>query len=99
MKTREEKSYDLRAIDQLRPVLAELQSITEPCRIDMHEPDEQDVSAHVAGTKLDNACGTVIEPWRVVQGCQEIVVYITRDGDTTAFNLADLIALARLATI
>jgi hypothetical protein len=98
MSTRTE-SYDQRAIEQLRPVLAELQAFTEPCRIDMHEPDEQGLTAHVVGSKLDNAHGTQIQPWMLLNDCHEMIVYLQRDGDAAAFNLADLIALARLAPL
>lgn len=74
--------------------LARLLDITEPCRFDMHEPDNQGVSAVVTGTHLDNAMGD--DPYR--NFC-EFTVGITQDERTEWFNLATLIALARMARI
>lgn len=75
-----------------------LLEITNDCRATMHEPDEQDISAVVLGYKLDNAFGDV--PWNN-QG--EMTIGITaehspEDGEpaTEWFNLASLIALARI---
>jgi len=69
-----------------------LVDITKGCRNDMHEPDEHGIKAKVVGNHLDNAFGDR-------QGSGEFVVIIDRDTDTIhkteAFNLADLIALAR----
>ena len=70
--------------------LMALKEFTKKCRHDMHEPDEQGISAKVIGTKLDNAFGC--------SGmCDEIVV-ILNDSINQLFmkvNLADLIAWAR----
>lgn len=67
-------------------------AITEDCRDDMHEPDEQDVSAIVKGNHLDNAMGD--DP---SYNCNEFSVQIIReDGQKEWFNLATLIALARI---
>jgi hypothetical protein len=73
-----------------------LLAITDGCRDDMHEPDNQGVTAKVAGDYLDNAMGD--------DGiCDEMFVAITKDHDhdrgdfhTENFNLATLIALARV---
>lgn len=35
-----------------------LTRVTNGCRVDMHEPDEQGVTAIVRGTGFDNAMGT-----------------------------------------
>jgi hypothetical protein len=61
----------------------------------MHEPDKQNMTARVVGTRLDNSFGTKIIESHCVRGCQEIVVIIDRDGRQDRFNLCDLIALAR----
>ena len=81
----------------LNDTLTRLQKMTVYCREDMHEPDEQGISAEVVGNHLDNAFGT-----SEVAG--ELIVKITReysDGGkvTDSFNLADLIALARKAQL
>lgn len=72
--------------------LDRLLNITENCRDDMHEPDEQGVTASVIGDHLDNAYGTQIT---VENGFQEYIVILKRDGKQELFNLANLIALAR----
>ena len=62
---------------------------TALCRPDMHEPDEQEVSAIVTGSRLDNAG---------VSG--EFTVELTYEHQgkkhTKNFDLATLIALARI---
>jgi hypothetical protein len=73
-----------------------LLSITAGCRDDMHEPDEQGVKASVTGYSLDNAMGDHISEEAVKKGYQELVVIISRDGKYEPFNLASLIALARV---
>ena len=65
-----------------------LLAITKGCRASMHEPDEQGVSATVFGERLDNAG---------VEG--EFMLYIKKDTGPlrrASFNLASLIALARI---
>jgi hypothetical protein len=76
-----------------------LTKFTNACRDDMHEPDEQNVSAHVVGYSLDNAFGDGILPRAIEEGWQEFVVVLKKDGGlaTERFNLATLIALARQA--
>ena len=67
----------------------ELMEVTKGCRPDMHEPDEQGVSATVTGRKLDNAGLS-----------HELAVHINNEvtGESRMFLLADLIALARTAS-
>lgn len=84
----------------LTPIREELRRITEDCRFDMHEPDEQGIEAVVVGTHLDNAIGTNFGPTQWFENTAELMVGITRTGEereTRWFNLADLIALARQA--
>ena len=71
-------------------VQSKLREITKGCRPNMHEPDEQGVSAIVTGYILDNA-GTA----------NEITVLIANEvtGQQERFLLADLIALARMAVL
>ena len=84
----------LRRLDKIK---RELCSYTEGCRLDMHEPDEQGLKAHVVGDHLDNACGNHIGEKQITEGFQEFVVVLQRDGkEPHVVNLADLIALARL---
>lgn len=87
----------------MRNDLMRLLKITEGCRPDMHEPDEQGLSARVIGDHLDNAMGERIDPYLIFSGAQELVVLLERSTDegvkTEAFNLATLIALARRADL
>ena len=76
-------------------ILRQLKLFTVDCRFDMHEPDEQGISAEVVGDHLDNAMGGYIGD---DQACQEFVVILkNEDNEELKVNLADLIALARLA--
>jgi hypothetical protein len=72
--------------------LERLQKITIRCRADMHESNEQGLSAVVTGWHLDNAMGD--SPY---SNCGEFTVGLSLDGGASYdwFNLADLIALAR----
>jgi hypothetical protein len=85
-----------------------LREITKACRPDMHEPDEQDITAILHGQNFDNACGDYIDPDPKYPECQEMVVEIRKtlehdeDGEPSKwksefFNLATLIAIARTA--
>jgi len=82
----------------MRDDLGKLLKITAECREDMHEPDEQDVSAKVKGKHLDNAMGD--DPQF---NCGELTVGITKgcgkNAKTVWLNLASLIALARKAQV
>lgn len=80
-------------------MLERLNVATKDCNVEMHEPDNSDVSAIVVGNKLDNAMGDAIIPEAIVNGWQEYVVIINTNGKTEAFNLACLIALARKAVV
>ena len=89
----------------MEKTLNRLIKITEGCREDMHEPDEQGLRATVYGTELDNAMGD--QPPTadaIINNCQEYGVYLeryTKDGffEKGFFNLATLIALARKAVL
>lgn len=73
-----------------------LLKITSECRLDMHEPDEQGITARVLGTRLDNAMGNRLSNNFLINGWQEMVVVIEHeDNGTEQFNLASLIAMAR----
>jgi len=89
--------------------LKRLKKFTKECRPDMHEPDEQNITAEfgpnhykfdhsgVIRTRLDNACTTEMSSdmgfWLVRKG-----KYADGSGeDREWFNLADIIALARRA--
>ena len=73
-----------------------LLKITDGCRPDMHEPDEQGITAIATGWQLDNAMGD--EPR---DNFGELTVGIAKnknlfENDPEWFNLASLIALARI---
>ena len=78
----------------LKNCFDKLVKITEGCRHDMHEPDEQGVYAIITGDHLDNAFGDVESQAR------EYIVRISRvtslGEEVEHFNLANLIALARM---
>jgi hypothetical protein len=72
---------------------ADLLRITRGCRPDMHEPDEQGVSATVRGRAFDNA-GFEFEMRLTLRRTSE-----RGDGSeesTATVNLATLVALARI---
>lgn len=75
-----------------------LLAITEGCREDMHEPDEQGLTASCIGDRLDNAFGESIREDAILRGYQEFIVVLRRGGKTESFNLATLIALAKRST-
>ena len=88
-------------------IAEELLAITDGCRDDMHEPDEQELAlAGITGTKLDNAFGSDVRERAVFEGYQEVVFSLRRtrydesgsyDSEKlTKFNLASVIALARI---
>lgn len=77
--------------------LAELLEFTKNCRPDMHEPDEQGISALIVGDHLDNAMWEEIK-YHDTFTYQEYVVVLKKEwGWQLKINLATLIALARLA--
>lgn len=85
--------------------LESLLNITKGCRPDMHEPDEQGLTAIVTGLHLDNAFGNQRTLMRESPEAEEIIVTLRRTGEDGAagwynqiqINLATLIALARKA--
>ncbi len=90
--------------------LKRLKHVTSACRLDMHEPDEQNVKCSVIGDHLDNASGERISVDALERRYQEFVVCLERfvedESDSKnnhfvkeRFNLASLIALARLAVV
>lgn len=87
----------------MKQALEKLLQITDGCRPDMHEPDEQGLSAIVTGLDLDNAFGDYRQLVRETPEAEEIVVTLRRDQDGEGWytqiqiNLATLIALARRA--
>lgn len=74
--------------------LKQIQSLTDGCRVDMHEPDNEGLEVRMRGTHLDNAMGD--EP---ATNCGEFTVGFCRNGKVEWMNLANIIALARLAVI
>lgn len=80
----------------MQETLNRLLKVTDGCRDDMHEPDEQGLSAEVHGHHLDNA-------FPPTSPGHEIRVKLTRGHAnqfvTESFNLATLIALARKANL
>lgn len=80
-------------IDEFTLAHAErLLEVTHNCRPDMHEPDEQGITAVVTGFQLDNAMGE--SPY---DNYGEFTVGLKRgEADREWFNLATLIALARV---
>jgi hypothetical protein len=77
-----------------------LLNITDMCRDDMHEPDEQGLSARIIGDHLDNACGEDIRAEAQINGFQEFVIILDLKAsprfEQARFNLSTLIALARI---
>ena len=76
-------------IEDIQKYKERLRTFTKGCRIDMHEPDEQDVTARVIGRYLDNAMGES-------DTGNEIVVILSRGKKEHRVNLATLIAMARI---
>ena len=95
------KWREKRRQEALRTMSRELKNLirfTKTCREDMHEPDENGISATVIGDHLDNAFGTAI--FAEGRHYQEFVVTLRNGkGETLEINLASLIALARKAKI
>ena len=75
----------------MKNTLNRLLEFTDKCRDDMHEPDEQGISAEVYGEVFDNAFGDSPDYGELV------VALSTEEGDEEGFNLATLNALARMA--
>ena len=99
----EMSQYDHQFYRSSKDFRDKLLNITYGCRIDMHEPDEQDLEVPmVIGEHLDNAFGDHIEPKLIKYGRQEYIVVMHRYKNSTkevldySFNLATLIAYARI---
>ena len=97
-------------MERLKEMLEALQEITKGCRSDMHEPDEQGLSAvAVQGYGLDNACCPLIHAEPPIddnpQHHYDLSIFIERDmGEgkesmRVAITVADLINLARKADL
>jgi len=98
-KMKKKMNYHERAMKYLKKVGQRLLVITKDCRPDMHEPDEQKVSALIVGNHLDNAMGNDISVRMIEGGYQEYVVILKKAYplvSTDKFNLATLISLARV---
>lgn len=88
------------SMEYLKEIHARLWSITNGCRVDMHEPDEQGVTAVMVGNVFDNAYGSGMPPkWFGLNAEMMVAISRTERGyrKTEWINLADLVALARLA--
>jgi len=78
-----------------------LRKITEGCRPDMAEPDEQGVYATPYGVGLDNT--TIAHPNASINKMADIAsnlnlgIHIVRGKARLNVNIADLIALAKMA--
>jgi hypothetical protein len=89
----------------MKKSLENLLDITRGVRRDMHEPDEQGITAMVTGLKLDNTDGDARQLYQSNPESEEIVVTLRRTWDEHGtysqiqINLATLIALARLAPV
>ena len=82
--------------------LEKLIEFSKECRDDMHEPDEQGISAIVLGNHLDNAFGDYPEIMKRTWAedgpspHMEYVICLQKEnGEQLWINLATLIALAR----
>jgi hypothetical protein len=84
---------NLEVAQSLRLDFDRLTAFTHECRDDMHEPDEQGIYAEIYGEDFDNAMGNELDTG-------ELVVALSNEGgDEECFNLATLIALARMAVL
>lgn len=83
--------------DHMLGNLKRLVRFTEGCRLDMHEPDEQGLTAKFGpfGYGFDNAC--CYEPQTGHKTDMGIWLINKESGKREWFNLADLVALARRA--
>ena len=74
--------------DYLKLELGNLLHATAGCKPTMHEPDEEGVTGKTTGVILDNAGSH-----------GELTLQLERDEEVFTFNIATLVALARLAVI
>lgn len=79
--------------ERLKAIRQRLLDITHGCDPTMHEPDQQGVELFVVfGNSLDNAFGES-------RTSGECVICLTNGDASEDFNLADLLALARMAKV
>lgn len=81
---KDKRTYEQRFYDNAASEAQQLIDITSDCRVDMHEPDEQDVDAKVHGRRFDNAD---------LPG--ELTLEIHNGPQVFEINMATLVALAR----
>ena len=74
--------------DYLKLELGNLLHATAGCKLTMHEPDEEGVTGKTTGVILDNAGSH-----------GEFTLQLERDEEIYTFNIATLVALARMAVI
>lgn len=87
-----------RLVGSMNDMISRLCEATAGCRDDMHEPDNNGVTAWVVGTGLDNTHGDNIDLEFIRDNIQELVVVIAKNHvHKYYFNLASLIALAKIA--
>lgn len=83
-------------------LLEHLQKVTRDCRDTMHEPDEQELTVIVRGHKFDNAMGADPDKNRgeiTIGFVNDEVPGYLQEEKAEWFNLANIIALARLAKV
>jgi hypothetical protein len=91
---------DLETKQRLRKLADSLWHITRDCRDDMHEPDEQGVEGAVIGHRFDNAfCLPDRAKTYSVSDPYDLTLVLSRERERLNVNLADLVALARLAEV
>lgn len=83
--------------DRLKGVLERLQEVTKECNPDMRETYNKGIRAHVVGDHLDNLDGDRASETRIRLQVQELILYIANEAAVESFNLADIVALARMA--
>jgi hypothetical protein len=93
-------------VTRLTGIRNDLMTITRGCSFDMHEPDNQGITdVRVTGWHLDNAMGIDnVYGAQVPDRFGELAVRIRRETPQGSyeekwFNLADILALARLAML
>lgn len=102
-------------IQHLNRMLDNIIENTTGCRFDMHEPDEQGLSARVIGGSFDNACVVTLgqvqaspdekfNSFETGKTYSDMAIVLEKsEGDDTkpigVYNVADLFALIRLLVI
>lgn len=94
---------------RLEELITEIVEVTDDCRFNMHEPDEQDLYADVIGGGLDNACVAPLHEENLSKTLSsrpgldyiDMTIALFRVGDAgnrehlLNINVADLIAAVR----